>query len=74
MSEVTLTSKGRITIPADIRRALGVSAHDRITFTLMRDGTVVLRAKNKSVQRLKGMLKPQRGASLAVEDMSLGNP
>ena len=42
MSEATLTSKGQITIPADIRRSLGVHAQDRITFTPMPDGTVLL--------------------------------
>lgn len=74
MSEATLTSKGQITIPADIRRSLGVSAQDRITFTLMPDGTVVLRAKTKSVQALRGMLKPEPGVSVAVEDMNPGKP
>lgn len=74
MSEATLTSKGQITIPADIRRSLGVGAQDRITFTLMPDGTVVLRAKTRSVQALRGMLKPEPGVSVAVEDMNLGKP
>ncbi|MEN9374939.1 MAG: hypothetical protein RL710_96 [Pseudomonadota bacterium] len=47
MSETTLTSKGQITIPADIRRLIAISPKDRLTFTPMSDGTVVMRAKNK---------------------------
>lgn len=72
MSEATLTSKGQITIPVDIRRSLGINAQDRLTFTPMPDGTVVLRAKNKSIRELRGLLTPEAGLSVAAEDMSLG--
>jgi len=72
MSEATLTSKGQITIPVDIRRSLGVQAQDRLSFTPMPDGTVVLRAKNKTLANIKGLLKPPPGTSVAVEDMNLG--
>ncbi len=72
MSEATLTSKGQITIPVDIRRSLGINAQDRLTFTPMPDGTVVLRAKNKSIRELRGLLTPAAGLSVAAEDMSLG--
>ena len=72
MSEATITSKGQVTIPADIRRSLGVSAQDRLTFTPMPDGTVVLRAKNKSLLDIKGMLKPKAGKKVAIKDMNFG--
>ena len=72
MSEATLTSKGQITIPVDIRRSLGINAQDRLTFTPMPDGTVVLRAKNKSIIELRGLLTPAAGLSVAAEDMGLG--
>ena len=49
MSEATITSKGQVTIPSDIRKTLGLNAQDKLTFTPMPDGTVVLRAKNRSV-------------------------
>ena len=38
----TVTSKGQVTIPARVRKALGLSAGDRIIFRVA-DGTVVLR-------------------------------
>ncbi|MFA7669608.1 MAG: type II toxin-antitoxin system PrlF family antitoxin [Burkholderiaceae bacterium] len=72
MSEATLTSKGQVTIPIEIRRRLGVSAQDRITFTPMPDGTVVLRAKSKSIKDLEGMLTPEPGIKVSVDEMSLG--
>jgi antitoxin PrlF len=56
MPEATITSKGQITIAVDIRRSLGVQAQDRLSFTPMSDGTVVLRAKKKTLADLKGLL------------------
>jgi len=41
MAEATVTSKGQITIPAEIRSAMGLKAQDRVVFTLMPDGTTV---------------------------------
>ena len=72
MTTATVTSKGQITIPADIRRSLGLQAQDRLSFTPMPDGTVVLRAKTQSVMALKGMFKPQTGQRVAIKDMNLG--
>ena len=74
MSEATLTSKGQITIPADIRRSMDLSPKDRITFTPMPDGTVVMRAKTKSLVSIRGMLKPSPGTSVTIVDMSIGTP
>ncbi len=55
-TDATLTSKGRTTIPKEIRDSLGLRPGDRMTFTLMADGIVVMRAKTKSVMRLAGLL------------------
>ncbi len=73
MSEATLTSKGQITIPADIRQSMDLRPKDRLTFTPMPDGTVVMRAKTKSLLSLKGMLKPLPGTSVSISDMSMGS-
>jgi antitoxin PrlF len=73
MSEATITSKGQVTIPADIRKALGLSAGERVVFTRLDDGTTVMRAKTRSILELKGMLKPARGKrKVAIDDMSIG--
>jgi AbrB family looped-hinge helix DNA binding protein len=73
MSEATLTSKGQITIPADIRKSMDLNPKDRLTFTLMPDGTVVMRAKTKSLLSLQGMLKPVPGVLVSISEMSLGS-
>lgn len=73
MSEATVTSKGQVTIPADIRRAVGIEAKDRLSFTPMPDGTIVLRVKNRSLLDLRGMLKAAPGTKVSVEQMNLGS-
>jgi len=42
-SSSTLTSKGQITLPAELRRRWGLKPGDRVDFTLQDDGRVVLR-------------------------------
>jgi antitoxin PrlF len=71
MSEATLTSKGQITIPADIRKAMGLVAGERVVFTRLDDGTTIMRAKTRSIMELKGMLKAARGKrKVSIADMS----
>lgn len=69
-AESTLTSKGQTTIPKDIRAGLGMKTGDRMTFTLMPDGTVLLRLKNKSVMSLAGSLRTKGRKPLPVEHLS----
>ncbi len=74
MSEATVTSKGQITIPAEVRKALGLSTGERVVFTLLADGTTVLRAKTRSLADLKGLLKSKHGRhkKVPIEDMNIG--
>jgi len=69
-TESTLTSKGQTTIPKDIRDSLGIKSGDRMTFTLMPDGTVLLRVKNKSVMNLAGSLRKKGRKALPIEQLS----
>lgn len=70
MSETTLTSKGQTTIPKDIRDQLGLKAGDRLTFTLLPDGTVILRVKNQSLINLGGCLQQENQPTVSIEQMS----
>jgi AbrB family looped-hinge helix DNA binding protein len=74
MSEATVTSKGQVTIPAEIRKAMGLSAGERVVFTQLDDGTTVFRAKRRSITELRGLLKPtrRRKRPLAVKEMNIG--
>ena len=56
MFEAKVTSKGQVTIPIDIRNGLALSAGEKVVFTMLDNGTVVMRSKNRSVQELSGSL------------------
>jgi antitoxin PrlF len=68
-TESTLTSKGQTTVPKAVRESLRLKPGDRITFTPMPDGTVVMRVKNKSVMSLAGSLRRRRKV-VPVEKLS----
>jgi len=55
-TEATLTSKGQTTIPKPIRDSLRMKAGDRMSFTLMPDGVVIMRVKNKRISEVAGLL------------------
>ena len=69
-TESTLTSKGQTTVPKAIRESLRLKPGDRITFTPMPDGTVLMRVKNKSIMSLAGSLRRRGRKALRVEELS----
>ena len=66
----TLTSKGQTTIPKEIRDGLGMKPGDRISFTLMPDGTVIMRVKRKSVMELAGVLHKKGRKAVPIDELS----
>lgn len=65
MTTATVTSKGQITIPADVRRSLNVEAGDRIEFVEVEPGRFEVIAATRSVRELKGLFgKPRRVVSI----------
>ena len=65
MTTATLTSKGQITIPAQVRQALNVGTGDRIEFVEVSPGRYEFIAANRSVTELKGMFgKPTKTVSI----------
>jgi AbrB family looped-hinge helix DNA binding protein len=45
--EATVTSKGQITVPNELRKALDISAGDRLRFVQAKDGSVRLEARKR---------------------------
>jgi len=66
----TLTSKGQTTIPKEIRDGLGMKPGDRISFTLIPDGTVIMRVKRKSVMELAGVLHKKGRKPVPIDELS----
>lgn len=68
MATATLTSKGQLTLPKEVRMALGVGPGDRVDFVRMEDGNFAVLPATHSVKSLKGLIpKPRKAVSL--EDM-----
>ncbi len=70
IAEAKLTSKGQTTIPKEIRVSLGMKPGDRIVFTLLADGRVVMRAKTRRVASLAGILHKKGRKPVPIGDMS----
>jgi antitoxin PrlF len=68
MNVATITSKGQTTIPKDVRAAANLKPGDKIHFTVMEDGTIILRVKNRSVRDLA--FKSPKGKRLSISQLS----
>ena len=60
----TLTSKGQVTVPIEVRRRLALDTGDRLRWTVREDGVVeIARADSHEIADVAGMLaKPGRRA------------
>jgi len=68
MPAAMVNSKGQITLPEEVRRALGVETGDRIEFVETCKGVFEVVAASRDVRELKGMIdRPRR--PVRVEDM-----
>jgi AbrB family looped-hinge helix DNA binding protein len=72
MSTSTVTSKGQVTIPRDVRKALNLKARDKVIFVLERDRAILIPARRKSMMELLGCLpatKPYPGTNEIREEV-----
>lgn len=73
MSSATLTSKGQITIPVQVRRALGVDTGDRVEFVATGKGQFAIVAATTTVHELKGLIeRPARPVSIEEMNAAIG--
>jgi AbrB family looped-hinge helix DNA binding protein len=72
MSEpTTMSIKGQVTIPRDVRERLGLQAGDKIAWSLLSNGTVVVRPKTRRLVDLVGMLTRPGQPGVSVDEMRL---
>jgi AbrB family looped-hinge helix DNA binding protein len=74
MPTATMTSKGQITIPIKVRKALGLKPGVRIDFYEVEDGEYVIRPKTGSIMEMEGCFqklgyKPSAGNAPTIEEM-----
>lgn len=68
MPEATLTSKGQITLPLEVRRSLGLTAGSRVRFVRTDDGSFELVPATGTVTALRGVVTPPAEA-VSLEQM-----
>ena len=68
MSFATITSKGQTTIPKEVRVAANLKSGDRIHFTVLEDGTIIVRVKNRSIRDIS--FKPPGGKRVSIAQMT----
>jgi antitoxin PrlF len=69
MTAATLTSKGQLTIPIEVRQRLGLGAGDRVEFVELDGGTFAIRPAIDDVRSLKGLLRKPAG-KVSIGDMN----
>jgi antitoxin PrlF len=57
MPTATITSKGQITIPIEVRKKLGLKSGDQINFFEDEDGKYLIRPKTGSIMEMEGILQ-----------------
>lgn len=62
-----ISSKNQITVPAAVRRRLGVGASDKIAFVFDEDGKIEVRTPRFDLESIIGSVPPLPGASADFE-------
>ena len=70
MPTSTLTSKGQITIPKEVREKLRLHTGSRVDFVIEPSGQVTLKPLNSDFRSLRGMVKSKRKRPVSVEEMN----
>jgi AbrB family looped-hinge helix DNA binding protein len=63
-----MTTKGQITVPVEVRRALGLQAGSKVEFVRTERGVYELVVKTGSIRDLYGML-PAPARAVTLEEM-----
>ena len=57
--EAKVTSKGQITLPAEVRARLNVGPGDKVVFVDSGDGRIVVRSREGTLADMRGMLRDE---------------
>lgn len=63
MPRATITSKGQITIPVEIRRELGLEEGAQVEFIVNAQQRLELIPRNRDLRALRGSIQPARAVS-----------
>ncbi len=67
---VTVTDRGRLVLPAEIRERLKIGDGDRVAVSLEEDGTISITTRDVAIRQLRGMFKrPGKQGRLASNEL-----
>lgn len=72
MAASTMTSKGQITVPKEVRDDLGLVAGSKVLFVKIGDGDYRLVARTGRISDLAGVLHRPEGPALSIDQINDG--
>ncbi len=69
MTTATMTSKGQITVPANVREALRLVPGSKLDFIKQPDGSYKILTKTGDIRQLRGIVKYD-GPAVSIDDMN----
>ena len=70
MPTSTLTSKGQITIPREVRERLHLKTGSRVDFIVEPSGRVVLKPLNRNFRSIRGIVRSRRKRPVSIQEMN----
>jgi antitoxin PrlF len=73
MALATITSKGQVTIPQEVREKLGLRAGDQLEFEVPPDGTLKVTPVSRKIDQVYGMLssKSRSRKALSIKEIDV---
>ncbi|MBX7245356.1 MAG: AbrB/MazE/SpoVT family DNA-binding domain-containing protein [Candidatus Sumerlaeaceae bacterium] len=69
MPSATLTVKGQLVIPKEIRDRLGLKPGDKLDFLPQESGDILMRPLVQDVSKLRGLLRRPGAKPVSLEEM-----
>ncbi len=70
MPTSTLTSKGQITIPREVRERLHLKTGSRVDFIMEQSGQVVLKPLDSNFHSIRGIVRSRRKRPVSIKEMN----
>ena len=70
MPESTITAKGQTTVPRQVREQIGARPGTRLEWHVTPSGSLIVRAKTRSLLDLAGSLKSPDGKRVPLKDLN----
>ena len=69
MPRTTVTSKGQVTIPLEIREKAKITAGSQLDFQMQDEDTIIIHLVSHDVCKLKGIVKTKRKKPVSLKEM-----